>query len=463
MLDGAIGTEILRRDVTWADHQLQKRPEVVRAIHADYLAAGADVISTNTFQLTRRAFRTTSRTRRTCAASARRPRDALGGPAASRRSAWPRRRAPPPGSNGRSRHRRRHDHPRMVLPTRPGADTGARPRRVPRDRAGLQDAGADLLLIETVNSVARRRAAREAARTVGIPFWIAFVPTSMASCSAARHSPTPRPRWRPRPGRRAGELRAARGRRGWPGRAAAALVGAGRHLSAYRSLRPARVAVHRRVPARRATSNKRCEWKRDGRDRHRRLLWHDARHIARAGERAVIGQYDAIVVGGGHNGLVTAAYLATRRLARAGARTTRRWSAARASPRKSSRATASRPRPTWSACSRSGSCATSTCAASATRCCPKTRPISRRCSTGGTCSCTPTCAARARRSRASRRSDAERYPAYEASIERVARFVEPMLLEAAAQPAAVAAARLARPEPPRRARACACGRRSSAS
>src|SRR3954471_23031495 len=57
ILDGAIGTEILRREVTWADHQLQKRPEVVRAIHADYLAAGADVISTNTFQLTRRAFR----------------------------------------------------------------------------------------------------------------------------------------------------------------------------------------------------------------------------------------------------------------------------------------------------------------------------------------------------------------------------------------------------------------------
>src|SRR6266851_5404185 len=56
VLDGAIGTEILRRDVTWADHQLLKRPDVVRAIHADYLAAGADVISTNTFQLTRRGF-----------------------------------------------------------------------------------------------------------------------------------------------------------------------------------------------------------------------------------------------------------------------------------------------------------------------------------------------------------------------------------------------------------------------
>ena len=56
VLDGAIGTEILRRQATWADHQLQSRPELVRAIHSSYLAAGADVISTNTFQLSRRGF-----------------------------------------------------------------------------------------------------------------------------------------------------------------------------------------------------------------------------------------------------------------------------------------------------------------------------------------------------------------------------------------------------------------------
>src|SRR5215213_2337096 len=56
ILDGAIGTEILRRDVTWADHQVLSRPTVIRAIHQDYIRAGADVISTNTFQLTRRAL-----------------------------------------------------------------------------------------------------------------------------------------------------------------------------------------------------------------------------------------------------------------------------------------------------------------------------------------------------------------------------------------------------------------------
>ena len=35
ILDGGIGTEILRRNVTWADHQLANRPEFVRGIHLD--------------------------------------------------------------------------------------------------------------------------------------------------------------------------------------------------------------------------------------------------------------------------------------------------------------------------------------------------------------------------------------------------------------------------------------------
>src|SRR3990172_9401347 len=56
ILDGAIGTEILRRNVTWADHQLANKPEFVRGIHEDYMRAGAEIISTNSFQLCRRAL-----------------------------------------------------------------------------------------------------------------------------------------------------------------------------------------------------------------------------------------------------------------------------------------------------------------------------------------------------------------------------------------------------------------------
>ena len=56
-LDGGIGTEILRRGYTWASHQLKSEPELNLEIHQDYIDAGADVITTNTFQLSKRSFR----------------------------------------------------------------------------------------------------------------------------------------------------------------------------------------------------------------------------------------------------------------------------------------------------------------------------------------------------------------------------------------------------------------------
>jgi len=56
LLDGGVGTEVLRRGVYWRSHGIERNPEVVRQVHADYIVAGADVIRTNTFQLNRRAY-----------------------------------------------------------------------------------------------------------------------------------------------------------------------------------------------------------------------------------------------------------------------------------------------------------------------------------------------------------------------------------------------------------------------
>ena len=56
ILDGGIGSEMLRRGVTWEGHKVESEPAAIRAIHADYIRAGADVISTNTFQLARRSY-----------------------------------------------------------------------------------------------------------------------------------------------------------------------------------------------------------------------------------------------------------------------------------------------------------------------------------------------------------------------------------------------------------------------
>jgi S-methylmethionine-dependent homocysteine/selenocysteine methylase len=61
VLDGALGTELTRRGVDtalplWSAIALDSAPEVVAQIHADYAAAGAQVLTTNTFRTNRRAL-----------------------------------------------------------------------------------------------------------------------------------------------------------------------------------------------------------------------------------------------------------------------------------------------------------------------------------------------------------------------------------------------------------------------
>lgn len=56
LLDGATGTELERRGVAmhgraWTAEAVLSRPEVVRAVHRDYIEAGAEVITVNSFSL----------------------------------------------------------------------------------------------------------------------------------------------------------------------------------------------------------------------------------------------------------------------------------------------------------------------------------------------------------------------------------------------------------------------------
>src|SRR5436853_307232 len=94
LLDGATGTELNRRGVDtslplWSAAALRSAPEVVRQIHADYIAAGAEVVTANT-------FRTHERNRHAAGiADLRR-----GWPAALRRNACRRRPRHPPAATG---------------------------------------------------------------------------------------------------------------------------------------------------------------------------------------------------------------------------------------------------------------------------------------------------------------------------------------------------------------------------
>src|SRR6185437_2537483 len=56
VLDGPIGSELVRRGVRWRSLGLRFDAPAVQAVHAEYLAAGADVLRTNTFQLNRRIY-----------------------------------------------------------------------------------------------------------------------------------------------------------------------------------------------------------------------------------------------------------------------------------------------------------------------------------------------------------------------------------------------------------------------
>jgi S-methylmethionine-dependent homocysteine/selenocysteine methylase len=61
IMDGGMGTEILNRGFPttlplWSAEVLLQHPEIVQNIHEDYIRAGAEIIITNTFRTTRRAF-----------------------------------------------------------------------------------------------------------------------------------------------------------------------------------------------------------------------------------------------------------------------------------------------------------------------------------------------------------------------------------------------------------------------
>src|SRR5579883_2906859 len=61
LLDGALATELERRgadlaDALWSARCLLERPALIRDVHLDYLRAGADIITTATYQATFEGF-----------------------------------------------------------------------------------------------------------------------------------------------------------------------------------------------------------------------------------------------------------------------------------------------------------------------------------------------------------------------------------------------------------------------
>jgi S-methylmethionine-dependent homocysteine/selenocysteine methylase len=162
VIDGGMGSELEARGArmdheAWCGLANLEAPELVRAIHDDYIAAGADVIIANTFPTNRPALAAAGysdsfeEANRAAVAAALDARDRAGRPVtvAGSMSLW-------------------------------GPHEEARPEDAPpethvldvyREQAALlADAGVDLIVLEMFD--ARWTAARRAARETGLPVWL---------------------------------------------------------------------------------------------------------------------------------------------------------------------------------------------------------------------------------------------------------------------------------------------------
>jgi homocysteine S-methyltransferase len=167
VLDGATGSELQRRGVTvsrgavadwsgaWSATALDEAPEVVQAIHEDYLRVGADIVTANTFSTNRgrlaavgMADRMEELTRLAMQLACRaRDRRAPGAYVA--------------GSFSRT------------VPSSASSVRGDLVREWTEQVSVMADAGADLILIESISTIAHVLAAVEAASQARLPILVA--------------------------------------------------------------------------------------------------------------------------------------------------------------------------------------------------------------------------------------------------------------------------------------------------
>lgn len=175
LLDGALGTELVRRGVRWRKHGLLTDAPAVRQLHEEYLVAGADVLRTNSFQLNPRVylnvFRNRNHMRRIGApgledltpkllrASVQLAREARAKVGLEDRVAIA-------GVLSPLEHCYRPDLAPSEDKARPEHDA------IARIFAGE---GVDFLLLESMSTIGEAKAALAAGRAVGLPVWVSFV------------------------------------------------------------------------------------------------------------------------------------------------------------------------------------------------------------------------------------------------------------------------------------------------
>ncbi|HZT20365.1 MAG TPA: homocysteine S-methyltransferase family protein [Dongiaceae bacterium] len=166
ILDGAMGTELQRRGVpmdgvAWSGLAIETHPETVRAVHRDYLRAGAEILIANSFATSRHVLEAAGLGDRVAALNRRSielAREAAASEAPDRQ-VWI------AGS---------------ISSFVPSGDDRRRPTRAAerasyREQAALlAEAGADLLALEMIRDIDQACVIVEAAATTGLPIWVGF-------------------------------------------------------------------------------------------------------------------------------------------------------------------------------------------------------------------------------------------------------------------------------------------------
>ena len=166
ILDGGTGTDIQRRGApmsgeTWCAEVNLTHPDIVRAVHEDYVRAGADIITANTFASSALSFNYYGRDddllKIDAAAVAIAKRAAAGKPVAVAGSVS------------------------TMRPVAPGTDRTLKEKEWPEAEAralfqrkveNLANAGVDLLMMEMMRDVDYSVYATEAAIATGLPVWV---------------------------------------------------------------------------------------------------------------------------------------------------------------------------------------------------------------------------------------------------------------------------------------------------
>jgi S-methylmethionine-dependent homocysteine/selenocysteine methylase len=175
LLDGAIGSELVRRGVRWRKHGMLTDAPAVQELHEDYLAAGADVIRTNTLQLNHRVYLNVFRNREHMRQ--------IGAPGLEQMAPRLYRTSVQLAKQARAKAGKesRVAIAGVLSPIqhcyRP--DLAPPPEEARREQEELArifaEEKVDFILLESMNTLDEAKAALAAGRAVGLPVWVSFV------------------------------------------------------------------------------------------------------------------------------------------------------------------------------------------------------------------------------------------------------------------------------------------------